>query len=177
MFHGEKAYKMKITEHIHGLRLPFTLTLGPGKTVERMVYSYIVFGETICLIDCGVSSSGQTISEYIKTEEHAPGDISLIVLTHAHPDHMGSALAIQRATGCRIAAHSAAINWIEDVSLQFSQRPVPSFHSIVDGSVNVDIVLKDEELITEPGCTMKIIHARVHQVPNRVYPADTQAHC
>jgi len=48
---------MHITEHIHALRIPFKIPVAPERMVERVVYSYIVFGDTITLIDSGVSGA------------------------------------------------------------------------------------------------------------------------
>ncbi len=42
---------MKITDTIHALRHDFKLLLEEGRTIERFVYSYLIVGKTICLID------------------------------------------------------------------------------------------------------------------------------
>ena len=64
-----------------------------------------------------------------------------MILTHAHPDHIGSAKAIEEATRCTVAAHENAKHWIEDVDLQFQERPVPGFHSLVGESFKFKQVL------------------------------------
>ena len=46
---------MKVTEHIHAIRIPFKLETGPGKSIDRFVYVYLIYGERICLIDGGVA--------------------------------------------------------------------------------------------------------------------------
>ncbi|WP_374708549.1 MBL fold metallo-hydrolase [Methanococcoides alaskense] len=38
--------------------------------------------------------------------------MSLIVQTHSHADHTGSTLAIKELTGCKVAAHRDAVEWI-----------------------------------------------------------------
>ena len=40
---------MQITEHIHAIKLPFQITAGQGKTVDRFVYVYLIYGKKICL--------------------------------------------------------------------------------------------------------------------------------
>ena len=35
-----------------------------------------------------------------------PEQIRLLIMTHVHFDHAGSAAAIQRLTGCRVAVHA-----------------------------------------------------------------------
>ena len=116
---------MKLTEHIHALKIPFQIPLGPGKTLDRFVYVYLVQGAEICLIDSGVKGSEEIIFNYLKDIGRKPEEISLLLLTHAHPDHIGSARTIKQATGCTVAAHPDAQAWIEDTELQFRERPVP----------------------------------------------------
>ena len=48
---------MQVTEHIHALKIPFKLRVGPDKTVDRFVFAYLIFGDQICLIDSGVAGS------------------------------------------------------------------------------------------------------------------------
>lgn len=153
---------MKITDDIHALRIPFNLEIAPGKTINRFTYSYLIFSKNICLIDCGISSSKDIIFDYIRKIGRTPDEIEIAVLTHSHPDHIGGAFSIKKAVGCKIAAHSAAVKWIENVSHQFSERPVPSFYSIVEDSVGVDIVLRDNELLDFGNKSLKVIHTPGH---------------
>lgn len=133
---------MQITDRIHALRLPFTLTLPNGMTLERFVYAFMLCGERVCLIDAGVASSVEVILGYLESIGRAPDEIDRLVLTHAHPDHIGAAAAIRTATGCEVCAHRDAIAWIEDTERQFRERPVPSFHEIVGGPTPVDVALE-----------------------------------
>ncbi len=153
---------MKITEHVHAIKIPFQVKTDSG-TLERFVYSYLIFGDEICLIDSGVCSSEKIIFNYLEKTGHSPDDISLLILTHSHPDHVGSAQSVQRISGCEIAAHEGEKSWIEDVDLQFKERPVPNFHSMVEGSVQVDHVLEDMDVV-ELGSdiNLKVIHTPGH---------------
>ena len=156
---------MQIVPFIHTLRHPFTIPVAPGIALDRFVYSYLVYGETITLIDTGVAGAETRIFDYIRSTGRDAGDISQIVLTHSHPDHIGAARAVQEATGCHIAAHSAEKDWIEDVDLQNRERPVPGFATLVGGPVEVDHVLRDGET-TEPdpihGWELEVIHTPGH---------------
>ena len=44
---------MQITPVIHALRHPFRVPVGPGIALDRFVDRYLVYGETITLIDTG----------------------------------------------------------------------------------------------------------------------------
>lgn len=142
---------MQVTPAIHALRHPFKIPVAPGTDLDRFVYSYIIFGETITLIDTGVAGADNTIFDRIRTVGRDPREISLIILTHSHPDHIGAAKAIQQATGCSVMAHPAERAWIEDVDRQNRERPVPGFSSLVRGSVQLDFELADGDVIDPDG--------------------------
>ncbi len=154
---------MQVTKHVHALRIPFTLPIGPGITLDRFVYAFLIYGEDICLIDTGVASSKQVIFDYIVSTGRNPNEISTIVQTHTHPDHIGATKAIKEAFGCKVAVHSGEREWIEDVELQFKERPIPGFHSLVEGSVEVDQVLEDGDVMNlGEGLTLEVFHTPGH---------------
>lgn len=111
------------------------------------MYSFLVYGDQITLIDTGVAGCEKDIFDYIRSTGRDPSEIALIILTHSHPDHIGAARAIKQLTGCSIAAHPAERAWIEDVDLQNRERPVPGFATLVDGSVSVDHELADGDTV------------------------------
>lgn len=153
---------MQITEHVHAIKIPFQVKADSG-TLERFVYAYLICGEKIILVDSGVSSSEKIILDYLEKIGHIASEISLLILTHSHPDHVGSAQSIQRRSGCEIAAHQGEKSWIEDVDLQFKERPVPNFHSLVEGSVQVDHVLKEGDIFDLGGnLNLEVIHTPGH---------------
>jgi glyoxylase-like metal-dependent hydrolase (beta-lactamase superfamily II) len=142
---------MQITPAIHALRHPFKIPVAPGIAIDRFVYSYILVCGTITLIDTGVAGCENTIFDYIRSIGRDPEDISLIILTHSHPDHIGAVKAIRDATGCSVMAHPAERAWIEDVDRQNRERPVPGFSKLVGGSVKLDHELADGDVIDPDG--------------------------
>ena len=154
---------MQVTKHIHAIKIPFKIPVAPGKTVDRFVYAYLIYGKKICLIDTGVASSKQVIFDYITGTGRKPEEISRVILTHSHPDHIGAARAIQNETGCSIAAHAGEKSWIEDVELQSRERPIPGFDSLVGGSVVIDRFLGDGDTIElENGLNLEVFHTPGH---------------
>lgn len=138
---------MQITEHIHAIKIPFKIPIAPERLIDRVVYVFLVFGEKITLIDSGVSGAHMPIFDYIRKNARNPEDVSMLILSHAHPDHIGAAKAIKEATGCTVLAHPGEKLWIEDTEGQFKDRPVPGFHTLVGGPVAVDRLLADGETV------------------------------
>ncbi|MDD4093267.1 MAG: MBL fold metallo-hydrolase, partial [Methanothrix sp.] len=124
---------MQITNHVHCLKMPFQITSPDGQKINRFVYAYLIYGDEICLIDSGVAHCQQIIIDYLQATGRKPEDITRLILTHAHPDHIGSAAAIKSMTGCIVHAHASERAWIEDINLQARDRPVPGFFDLVGG--------------------------------------------
>ena len=154
---------MQITKHIHSLKIPFTVIDPSGKRIPRFIYAYIIYGKEIWLIDSGVASSEKIILDYLKELGRSPDEISMLILTHSHPDHIGAAKAIREVSGCAVAAHAAERAWIEDVDLQARERPVPGFKSLVGGSVPINRILQDGD-VPDKGdrLNMHVIHTPGH---------------
>lgn len=152
-----------MTERIHAIKIPFQVPLSPGRSIDRFAFVYLVFGERIHLIDSGVATAESTIWEYINSQGREPKEISTLILTHSHPDHIGAAKSIKSRTGCRVYAHRLEQEWIENTDQQCKDRPVPGFHTLVEGSVEVDHLLAGGEILhLEKNIQCKIIHTPGH---------------
>jgi len=147
---------MQINKHVHAIRIPFTITTPAGVVIDRFVYVYLIYGTNgVCLIDSGVASSERAIFEYLSATDRKVSDISLIIQTHAHPDHIGASRTIKAETGCEVAIHPAEKAWIENVQLQARERPVPGFDELVAGSLAVNRLLEDGDVF-DLGCGLKL---------------------
>jgi glyoxylase-like metal-dependent hydrolase (beta-lactamase superfamily II) len=72
---------------------------------SAFVNSYIIRGQRTLIIDTGVPGFGEKV--LAKMEEHGikHSDVSLIVITHGHHDHTGSAAFLKEKTGAPVAIH------------------------------------------------------------------------
>ena len=61
----------------------------------------------VIVIDAGMPRQAQRIVNKIRALGHSPEEVRLILLTHGHIDHAGSAVALKRLTGAPIALHRA----------------------------------------------------------------------
>lgn len=154
---------MQVTERIHAIKIPFKVPVSPEMSIDRFAFVYLIFGDRIHLIDSGVAGAESIIWEYIKKQGREPEEVSSLIFTHSHPDHIGAAESIKRRTGCTVFAHRYEREWIEDTEQQFTERPVPGFHTLVEGPVEVDrLVDEGEELELEKKTICKIIHTPGH---------------
>lgn len=71
------------------------------------INAYLLLGRRPVIVDAGTPGSGQKIHDQITAHGVDPADVSLIVITHGHIDHFGSAAELHRLTGAPIAGHIA----------------------------------------------------------------------
>jgi glyoxylase-like metal-dependent hydrolase (beta-lactamase superfamily II) len=67
---------------------------------------YILVGtDGLTLIDTSLPNAKSRIEKDLATQGYKLADIKRILITHAHPDHIGSVGAVQKATGAPVYAH------------------------------------------------------------------------
>ncbi|MFJ1755034.1 MBL fold metallo-hydrolase [Kitasatospora sp. NPDC088134] len=71
------------------------------------INAYLLLGRRPVLVDAGTPGSGRRIHDGIAAHGVDPADLALIVLTHGHLDHFGSAAELHRLTGAPLAGHAA----------------------------------------------------------------------
>jgi hydroxyacylglutathione hydrolase len=85
------------------------------------VSCYLIYSEKeALLVDCGNSGYEVRIMETFRQLGLDPGMLNLLVLTHVHFDHAGSARKIKELTGCRIVVHRS-----EAERLRRGTTPIP----------------------------------------------------
>ncbi len=151
------------TRNIHPLKIVFNIPVSPDKMVERSVYAYVIEGERLCLIDTGVAGSEINISIALQKLNKTLSDVDIIILTHSHPDHIGGASLIQSQSGAKVWAHKNERAWIEDIDRQGEERPVPGFAGLVGGSVALDRLLADGDVLwLDEDLTFRVLHTPGH---------------
>jgi glyoxylase-like metal-dependent hydrolase (beta-lactamase superfamily II) len=74
---------------------------------RHAVNAYLLLGRRPVIVDAGTPGSGPKIRDAVVRHGVDPRDVALIVLTHGHIDHFGSATELHRLTGAPIAGHAA----------------------------------------------------------------------
>ena len=69
----------------------------------------IVVDDGLVLVDTGLPGRAAKIEAALQDARKKVGDVRTILLTHRHPDHVGSAAELQRRSGARVVAHQADV--------------------------------------------------------------------
>jgi glyoxylase-like metal-dependent hydrolase (beta-lactamase superfamily II) len=137
--------------------------------------AYIVKDNGAIMIDGGDPKKGKVFLKSLEETGITPEEIQLIILTHGHWDHIGSAAEIKEMTGAKVVMHQNEKHWLQEslkpmppgvstwgkISTKlFSWTIVPFVHI---RPTEVDIVLEDDEFsLEEYGISGKIIYTPGH---------------
>jgi len=137
------------------------------------VNCFLVQYEGLMLIDTGTPGQHERILKQIKKLGLNPLDIELIVITHGHGDHFGSAQKIKELSGAKLAVHKEDADIVREGKkifppglnkwgcfLAFIWKPMFSF--INYSGIEPDILLEDEFQLAEFGIKGRIIHTPGH---------------
>ena len=81
---------------------------------------YILQDQGTVMIDGGAPNTIKKFKAGIERLKLDPREIRLIILTHGHWDHIGSARDVKELTGAPVAIHEKEKDWLEN-----SLKPMP----------------------------------------------------
>ncbi len=131
----EKSGPDRITEGIYRVS-------GPDMTDPRDCAAYLLDLEELVLIDAGSGMGFDRIVHNIRALGFDPGEISTVILTHCHFDHIGGAARFREQFGSRLVMHDLDASLVE----AGDQRLTAAFcFNTYLSPFSVDLRLKEEE--------------------------------
>jgi len=76
--------------------------------------TYLLIDDTLTLIDTGYDGNAQKILDYITAIGENPNNLSRIIATHYHPDHVGSARQLVQQTPATVLIHPAEVRRVSN---------------------------------------------------------------
>jgi glyoxylase-like metal-dependent hydrolase (beta-lactamase superfamily II) len=135
---------------------------------------YVLRAGGVIAVDAGAPKKGKSFLRGLERASIRPEDVRLIVLTHGHWDHVGSARDLQDITGAKLAMHEREVPWLEQcltplppgVTL-WGRAFIPLLRAfmplITFPPAKVDLVLTNEGLsLTDYGIPGRVLHTPGH---------------
>jgi hydroxyacylglutathione hydrolase len=135
---------------------------------------FVLQGKGAVLIDTGPPKMAGKFSKLLSKTPVKPEDIGLIVITHGHFDHIGSARDIKEMTGARLAIHQNEKPWVEQAQINLPPGATnwgriliglfkPLIGLVKFPPTSVDITLTDDEFsLSEFGIDGRIVYTPGH---------------
>ena len=138
-----------------------------------LVSAFLIKGLKPILVDTGYKDSEDKIIKAIEANGVNPKDIELIIITHGHNDHFGSAKALREKLGAKIAIHNKDVdNIIKGTNGDLEPKGI--FLKVLffisnlfgkktkDEGLEPDIIIEDEINLNSYGVNGRIIFTPGH---------------
>jgi glyoxylase-like metal-dependent hydrolase (beta-lactamase superfamily II) len=130
--------------------------------------AFLVIGERPILIDAGSPGEERKIARAVEAAGVNLGEIALVLLTHAHRDHAGSAKALRQMTGAPVALHPAEHAMLERGHMG-RLTPVRPRHALMEPFLNrpfpgfaPDLTLSEGQRLDEFGLAAEVLETPGH---------------
>jgi hydroxyacylglutathione hydrolase len=140
---------MKVADGIHKVE---------GVRVSNV---YVVAVEDgLIVVDSGIPGNAKHVLRLVQGLGRRPDEVKLIVLTHWHVDHVGSAAELRRLTGARVAVHESDARIVAGGELprkgRRAMRLIVRLMRIAP--VTADLLLRDGDLVGG----LRVLHVPGH---------------
>ncbi|WP_371483037.1 MBL fold metallo-hydrolase [Kitasatospora sp. NBC_00315] len=134
---------------------------------RHAVNAYLLLGRHPVVVDAGTPGSGPLIRDAVARNGVDPADVRLIVITHGHIDHFGSAAELHRLTGAPVAGHVADLQPYRSGRVREPYLPTGPMGRLMDRSRQLHAAVEP----FEPGVLIRGEYAlHEHGIDARVMP-------
>ncbi len=119
--------------------------------IFQSVNVYAVCGEKTILVDAGMPGMADAILGGLAKSGVQEKEISLILITHGHPDHIGSAAELQRRLGVPVAIHREEADWLRAGRTEGEPIPARPFGHLLKRMVKPDFPACEPDILLEEG--------------------------
>ncbi|MEU4492230.1 MBL fold metallo-hydrolase [Streptomyces sp. NPDC023998] len=138
---------------------------------KRAINAYLLLGRRPVIVDAGMPGSARTIYDQVARHGVDPTDIALIVITHGHIDHFGSAAKLHRLTGAPVAGHVADLEPFRTGRAREPYLPTGPMGRFLDRNKNLhvqtdpfepDVLVRGETNLDDFGIAARIMPTPGH---------------
>jgi glyoxylase-like metal-dependent hydrolase (beta-lactamase superfamily II) len=121
--------------------------------IETYANCALLVDDRLILVDTGADGGAKDVLGYLDRIRRKPTDISTIIITHTHPDHVGGLAVIREKSGAKVASHRIEADYIS------RKKPYPGPPGIQRHKpADIDILLEDKQRFEE----MLVLHTPGH---------------
>jgi glyoxylase-like metal-dependent hydrolase (beta-lactamase superfamily II) len=141
----------------------------------RGLFAYLVRAGRPIIVDAGTPGNAPRILEALSAEGIDPHDVALILITHGHTDHTGSAADLKEATGAPVAIQALDAPALEAGDSMPVVGRTPAAQRLVEQMaagraerllamkpLTPDIVVDEERSLADLGIAARLIHTPGH---------------
>lgn len=119
---------------------------------------YLIDAGELVLVDAGAGQSFRLLTANIEKVGLNPGDLSTVIVTHCHIDHVGSLADFKRTYGVKIVAHE-----LDAEAIETGDGVLADFYGVDYEPVKVDRELQGtEEKLSLGGLELTAVHIPGH---------------
>lgn len=151
----------------------------PDRIISQKLGSsnvYLIPGEKgYLLIDAGVAGRFSSFKKLLHREQIAPEEITLILITHVHHDHVGNLKKIKEFTGAKVMVHQLESDWMANGKVGVPKGTIRLYRFISKMGqkrgiklkfppVEADILISGEVSLKEYGHDARVIPTPGHSI-------------
>lgn len=138
-------------------------------SVMKVAVTIVMDGDHAVVLDAGFRITAQRVQAFLETQGIRPQQVTHILVSHYHPDHIGGLHRLQVLTGATVGAHPSeapAIRGDEPFPNPFVASPLSPMLGELAKAVNprpapVDLLLEDGDEVPVAG-GIRVIHTPGH---------------